>query len=68
MRLYERHVLPRLVDLSMRQQRLVDYRTATISAALEGRLLKSVSAPAAICRFMALPSITSSLSTLRPSC
>ncbi len=33
MRLYERHVLPRLVDLSMRQQRLVDYRRATISAA-----------------------------------
>ena len=33
MRLYERHILPRLVDLSMRQERLVDYRRATISAA-----------------------------------
>jgi predicted RNA methylase len=33
MRLYERHVLPRLVDLSMRQERLVDYRRVTISAA-----------------------------------
>jgi len=32
-RLYERHILPRLVDLSMRQERLVDYRRATISAA-----------------------------------
>jgi ubiquinone/menaquinone biosynthesis C-methylase UbiE len=33
MRLYERHILPRLIDLSMRQERLVDYRRATISAA-----------------------------------
>jgi hypothetical protein len=31
--LYERHVLPRLIDLSMRQEQLVDYRRATISAA-----------------------------------
>jgi len=33
MRLHERQILPRLIDLSMRQQRLVDYRRATISAA-----------------------------------
>ncbi len=30
---YERWILPRLLDLSMRQQRLADYRQRTISAA-----------------------------------
>jgi len=33
MRLYQRHHLPRLVDLSMRQKRLEEYRRRTISAA-----------------------------------
>jgi protein-L-isoaspartate O-methyltransferase len=33
MRHYERHILPRLIDLSMRQQRLLEYRRATVSPA-----------------------------------
>ena len=33
MRLYERHISARLIDLSMRQQRLLDDQRATISAA-----------------------------------
>ena len=67
MRFYQRWIVPRLIDLAMRNRSLDAYRQRTIGAASD-LVLEIGVVQARTCRFMGRPSIASMRSILRWNC